>query len=169
LNHDFFKYCLIQGTKDFCHDRDYVEILLAFLLTYDKNTDEFLDCEKVTLSSSMAKSTSDKLSSNDLKTILEDASNTLRFMYEVFKGANYICKAADFCFMAIMAHEDEERVEEEISELGYNLLYSEYEKMWSYLEPSAFLNPLAYENIERVTHYLKTIISKLLDSKLFKI
>jgi hypothetical protein len=162
VSHDFFKNCKYQGCSNDMSDWDCMEILIAFLRC------DFTDADKATLPSSLEKYNAMKVPYEQY--IINKPFSILSFMEIVFKGKDYVCRAIDFCCMAILLNKyetadiDEDDVnfnEDYFTESQFQTLYEEYVKMWNKLEPCVTLNPLANENLGKITNYIGLILDKV--------
>jgi hypothetical protein len=159
LAHDFFKNCHYLGDGIELADWDCMEILLAFIWC------DFTDADKATLPSSLKKFVDMKIPYG--KEISDSAFKTLSLMDRVFKGKEYTCRAIDFCCMAYFARLAEKNLDEnkEFSESEIQVLFDEYVKMWGELEPCVILNPLAQENLEIISSYLRLVFERVQDGE----
>jgi hypothetical protein len=150
LTHDFFKNCHILGNLSENVDWSCVEILLAFL----QCDNSFKDGYTATLPSSLKKFLSLKIP-YDKKTA-DLAISTLTLMDRVFKGKDYLCRAVDFCYMALFIKYVElpyDMTYENFTDFEYKAFFYEYDTLWYELEPNISLNSLAEDNLHKVLTY----------------
>jgi Zn finger protein HypA/HybF involved in hydrogenase expression len=159
LEHDFFKNCLIQGDKNDLADRDCVEILLAFC--YDNFQD---NADNRTLPSNLELFVAEKPPYDKESSYGKDPILTLDLMNHIFSNTDFICRAVDFCYMAVLnlCLDLGNRFREK-NEDDYKTLYDEYVLMWSNLSPCVTLNPLAGGNMEKVQSYFKDMVLRIFD------
>jgi hypothetical protein len=159
LKHEFFKNCLIQGDKIRMADVDCVEVLLAFCYN-----DFQSKAEVRTLPSNLKKFVAEKPPYNEKKGYGKDPNETLDLMNHIFSNTNYLCRAVDFCYMAVLnLCLDLCKRFRETTEEDYKTLYEEYDHMMSELTPCVTLNPLAAENLEKVQMYFKDMVLRIFD------
>jgi hypothetical protein len=155
LAHDFFKNCHYLGSSNDMAVWNYIEILLTFLRS------DFINADKGMLPSSLERFAAKKITYE--KDNADRSFSILSFMESVFKGKDYVCRAIDFCCMAIFDGFEREFFsgEDEFSENDIQTIYDEYVKMWGRLEPCIILNPLATENLDKIAMYISRIIDKV--------
>jgi hypothetical protein len=169
VDHNFFKKCHYLGSRNDMADWEYMEILLAFLRTdfsfkWDDDILFFRNIIKAlraTLPSSLKTFVIRKIPYE--KDIADTAFTILSFMESVFKGKDYVCRAIDFCCMAILVIYDQTYFcrERKFSESEIQMIYDEYVRMWTELEPCVILTPLIKENLENIFMEITSIVDRV--------
>jgi hypothetical protein len=150
--HDFFENCHYLGSRKDKADWEYIEILLAFIGATPSNTEQLI------LPSSLKNFVATRLPYK--KVIADKAFSILTFMESVFKGKDYVCRAIDFCCMAVFFLYDNKFYPDKgkFTESEIQMIYDEYVKMWTKLDPCVILSPLASENLEHIVYYIELIL-----------